>query len=117
MNPLEWPNTFSEEYKRLGFHFGNPLKPAVLCADAIISENEKPASQDASDRAQNSRNEVAEAASYCLTRHLILVYSRGCCNVFKDLSGSKMSFFPCEGGLVFEASSSYKNMYDEIFII
>jgi hypothetical protein len=66
---------------------------------------------------KKSRNEVAEAASNCLTRHLILVYSRGCCNVFKDLSGSKMSFFPNEGGLVFEASSSYKNMYDEIFII
>jgi len=63
------------------------------------------------------RNEVAEAASNCLTRHLILVYSRGCCNVFKDLSGSEMSFFPFERGLVFEASSSYKNMYDEIFII
>jgi hypothetical protein len=82
-----------------------------------MSENEKPASQEAIDRAQNRRNEVAEAISNCLTRHLILVYSRGCCNVFKDLSGSKMSFFPCEGRLVFEASSSYKNMYDEIFII
>jgi hypothetical protein len=101
----------------LGFHFGNPLKPTALCADSLGSENEKPASQDASDRAQDSRNEVAEAISNCLTRHLILVYSRGCCNVFKDLSGSKMSFFPCEGSLVFEASSSYKNMYDEIFII
>ena len=108
---------FCQEYKRLGFHFGNPLKPTVLCADAIVSENEKPAVQDALDRAQNSRNEVAEAASNCLTRHLILVYSRGCCNVFKDLSGSKMSFFHFERGLVFEASSSYKNMYDEIFII
>jgi hypothetical protein len=54
MNPLEWPHAFSQEYKRLGFHFGNPLKPAVLCADAIISENEKPAGQDAIDRAQNS---------------------------------------------------------------
>ena len=101
----------------MGFHFGNALKETALYADSLVSENEKPASQDASDRAQNSRNEVAEAASNCLTRHLILVYSRGCCNVFKDLSGSKMSFFPCEGGLVFEASSSYKNMYDEIFII
>jgi len=117
MNPLEWPNAFSQEYKRLGFHFGNPLKPAVLCADAIASENEKSAGQDAIDRAQDSRKEAAEAASNCLTHHLILVYSRGCCNVFKDLSGSKMSFFPCEGGLVFEASSSYKNMYDEIIII
>jgi hypothetical protein len=66
---------------------------------------------------KTAENEVAEAISNCLTRHLILVYSRGCCNVFKDLSGSKMSFFPNEGGLVFEASSSYKNMYDEIFII
>ncbi len=35
-----------------------------------------------------------------------------------------MSLLPCEliagegtAGLVFEASSSYKNMYDEIFII
>ena len=101
----------------MGFHFGNALKETGLYADSLVSENEKPSSQDASDRAQNSRNEVAEAASNCLTRHLILVYSRGCCNVFKDLSGSKMSFFPCEGGLVFEASSSYKNMYDEIFII
>ncbi len=43
----------------------------------------------------------AEAASNCLTRHLILVYSRGCCNVFKDLSGSKMSFFPYERRLGF----------------
>jgi len=101
----------------LGFDFGNPLKGTALYADSIVSENEKPTSQDPNDRAQNSRNDVAEAASNCLTRHLILVYSRGCCNVFKDLSGSKMSFFPNEGGLVFEASSSYKNMYDEIFII
>jgi hypothetical protein len=117
MNPLKQRKTCCQKYKRLGFFFGNPLKPAALCADAIVSGNEKPAGQDASDSAQNSRREVAEAASNCLTRHLILVYSRGCCNVFKDLSGSKMSFFPFERGLVFEASSSYKNMYDEIFII
>jgi hypothetical protein len=117
MYPLEQRKACCQEYKRLGFHFGNPLKPAARCADGIFGENEKPTVQDASERAQNSRNEVAEAASNCLTRHLILVYSRGCCNVFKDLSGSKMSFFPFERGLVFEASSSYKNMYDEIFII
>ena len=107
----------------MGFHFGNPLMPTALCADSLVSENEKPASQDASDRAQNSRNEVPEAASNCLTRHLILVYSRGCCNVFKDLrvkAGRKMRLRRYEisgANLVFEASSSYKNMYDEIFII
>lgn len=42
-----------------------------------------------------AENEAVEAVSNCLTRHLILVYSGGCCNVFKDLSGSKMSFTLC----------------------
>jgi len=91
----------------------NALGEAIRI-DAITSDITELKSREIELR---SAKEAAEAASNCLTRHLILVYSRGCCNVFKDLSGSKMSFFPCEGGLVFEASSSYKNMYDEIFII
>src|SRR5262245_62091651 len=96
MDSFELRNALFEEYKRLGFHFGNALKPAAFYTDSILSENENPASKDANDGAQNRPNEVAERASNCLTHHLILVYSRGCCNVFKDLSGSKMSFFPPE---------------------
>ena len=80
------------EYKRLGFVFENPLTPGALRADLTLSENEKPARQDSNDGDENRRNGVVEAVSNCLTRHLILVYSRGCCNVFKDLSGSKVSF-------------------------
>jgi len=58
-----------------------------------------------------------------LTRSQILVYSRHGCNVFKDLrvkAGRKMRLRRYEisgANLVFEASSSYKNMYDDIFII
>lgn len=58
-----------------------------------------------------------------LTPNSILVYSRPCCNVFKDLrmkAGRKMRLRLYErpgANLVFEASSSYKNMYDEFFII
>ena len=52
-------------------------------------------------RERDSETERVKAASNSLTHPSILVYSRGCCNVFKDLSGSRMSSTPVKGAAWF----------------
>jgi len=80
---------------------------------------EKNGSLDGRERLGKAVHKLSESFSIRLTAKQFLVYFRFCCNVFRDLMLKALSKMRLRhdditgAGVVFEASSSYKNSTTE----